>query len=77
MTPSHRRNRVKIAGRWVLPGTIVQATDVDGNGTGGPVRVVMRRIPGDRCVRLLDPSTGEVLFMNDHDMVAPRVRIVE
>lgn len=75
MTPSHRRNRVKIAGRWVLPGTVVVLRSqgvplyADTLWTTTPpvgvVLMVLRARRGDmEHAQLIQPATGEILTLN-------------
>lgn len=86
MTPSHKRHRTKVAGRWVLPGTVIEFLDPQGPHhwtsaiPAGSLRVVMKpdRVPGLHATRfkLLDPVTGTVRYVAAVDLTAARVRIV-
>ena len=88
MTPSHKRNRTKVAGRWVLPGTVIEFLEPQGPHhwtsaiPAGSLRVVMKpdRVPGfhphGSNFKLLDPVTGNVRYVAAVDLTASRVRIV-
>ena len=76
MTPSHRRTRIKIAGRWVMPGAIVQM--VSPPDLPAPLEVVGPRsdIYAHHVV-LLNPATGRERLVPRSHVVKGLVRIVE
>lgn len=85
MTPSHRRNRVKVAGRWVLPGAVVilRSAGVPAFTHGflattpptGALLVVARAHDSD-FARFISPVTGETITLNRKHLSALSAEIV-